>query len=611
MKLLRRFDVRLTLYSMLFLLLALMCVTTLIISQYQSALMAQNEQQTMSIFEQSEIKIDRLLQSARESASLLCKNNAVTSYLYQRFDKEAERIVALREMLRSITETLNYGNTLNGVWFLHGDGTMVGATENWHFVFEHTPYPLFEGIQLDELAQWNSVTWIGGWWLEELTQYPKKSTATQGKVPGDVMILGVISNRYRLLGSDELQPLYTLLSIGEEALRECLEPLSTEGGEVYLLDANGRQLLGPVLEDLKVEPWFWLEIDRSQATGSRTLTHAGSNYQMIYRSLENTGWMLVKTIPFEIYSKQIHQLRIMTWGIGLGIVVLALVLYGCWVMKFSRPFQEMSAALEQVRRGNLSIQMPHAYTVYEFELMRGEFNSMIQSIQRLLAQTKAMERQRVELELRNLQSQLNPHMVFNSITAIRWMAMMSGADKVDSMLVELAELMRPIFTEWRLVWTLQAEISYVEHYMKLLSLRFGGLVSSDMYLEEGLMKTTLPCFTLQPLLENCAEHGIKDGKALHILVEGVCLNDERIRLRVSDNGRGMNAAKLEAIRQKMNAQMVLPEDGVGHSGIGLINVYRRLKMFGGGACEMIIESLEGQGTTITLWLPVKIETEKS
>ena len=100
------------------------------------------------------------------------------------------------------------------------------------------------------------------------------------------MILGVISNRYRLLGSDELQPLYTLLSIGEEALRECLEPLSTEGGEVYLLDANGRQLLGPVLEDLKVEPWFWLEIDRSQEAGSRTLTHAGSNYQMIYRWLK-------------------------------------------------------------------------------------------------------------------------------------------------------------------------------------------------------------------------------------------------------------------------------------------------------------------------------------
>ena len=150
MKLLRRFDVRLTLYSMLFLLLALMCVTTLIISQYQSALMAQNEQQTMSIFEQSEIKIDRLLQSARESASLLCKNNAVTSYLYQRFDKEAERIVALREMLRSITETLNYGNTLNGVWFLHGDGTMVGATENWHFVFEHTPCLLYTSDAADE-----------------------------------------------------------------------------------------------------------------------------------------------------------------------------------------------------------------------------------------------------------------------------------------------------------------------------------------------------------------------------------------------------------------------------------------------------------------------------
>ena len=608
MKFLKRFDVRLILVSSLFLLVAFVAVTTVIIDQYQNALLAQNEQQTVSAFEQAETKIDRVLHNARKNATLILSQDKVSGLLYKSFDKPSERIVSLREVMDLITETISYGSELNGVWFFHEDGTMVGATETWHFAFEKTPHPIFEMAELDMLAKWDSVTWLGGWWLEDITRYPPRDgNPNASKLPDDVMILGVLRSRYRLHQSEESHTIYTLFSIGAQPLTECFETLGREGEEVYLLDPEGRQLLGPVLENLKNVPWFWSSLDQSRHPGSLTLDHEGNEYQLVYHQLSSTGWTLVKKIPVELYSRQINHLRLLTWGLGACILMVALLLYSLWVIRFVRPFKEMSTALEQVRRGDLSVQLSRSSGIYEFELMRAEFNSMIQSIQRLLSQTKEMEHERIELELRSLQSQLNPHMVFNSISAIRWMAMMSGAGKVGDMLVELAELIRPIFTEWRLVWSLRDEITYISHYLKLLTLRYGGLIHADLYIEEELMDVPLPCFTLQPLLENSAEHGVMDGKPLSIVVEGKRLADGRVQLCVSDNGRGIPEGKLTAIRQKLGASDVRPEEGVGHTGIGLINSCRRLRMYGGESSGMLIESAENEGTTITLWLPEKTE----
>lgn len=611
MKFFKRFDVRLILVSALFLLLAFVAVTTIIIDQYQNALLEQNRQQTVSAFEQSETKIDRVLHNARKNASLILSQDKVSSLLYKSFDKQAERIVSLRGVMDLITETISYGTELNGVWFFHEDGTMVGATETWHFDFEQTPHPIFEIAELDMLAKWDSVTWLGGWWLEDITRYPPRDgNPNASKLPDDVMILGVLRSRYRLHQSAEAHTIYTMFSIGAQPLAECFETLGNVGEEVYLLDADGRQLLGPVLENLKNVPWFWNGLEMDRNPGSLTLNHEGNEYQLVYHQLSSTGWTLVKKIPIELYSQQISRLRMITWGIGACILIVALLLYSLWVIRFVRPFKETSTALEQVRRGDLSVQMSRSSGIYEFELMRAEFNSMIQSIQTLLSQTKEMEHERIELELRNLQSQLNPHMVFNSISAIRWMAMMSGAGKVGDMLVELAELIRPIFTEWRLVWSLRDEISYVSHYLKLLTLRYGGLIHADLYIEEELMDVPLPCFTLQPLLENSAEHGVQDGKPLTVVVEGKRLADGRVQLCVRDDGRGIPEAKLEAIRLKMGAAEVRPESGVGHTGIGLINSCRRLQMYGGEGSGMQIESAENEGTSITLWLPEKPKAEK-
>ena len=610
MQILKRFDVRLILALALFMLVTLVSITSLIVHQYHAALMNQSEAETLKSFEHAEMKIDRLLQTARKSAAMLLKKDEVADYLYKSFDKASQRVTALVNLFKRIGDTLSYGESLNGLWLFHEDGTMVGATKTWNFAFEKEPHPMFYAARLEQLAKWDSITWLGGWWLEDFTQYPPQGgSASAAKTGGDVLILGVLRCPYRLWENNSVRTIYELFSVDVEPLQECFETLDSDG-ELFLLDEKGRQMVGPALEQLRNEPWFYASLDTAARNGSMKLEHLGESYQLVHHRIQSTGWTLVKKIPYDIYAHQVRQLRAKTWAIGLGVLLTAITLLSLWIICFVRPFKEMSAALERVRHGDLSVQLRRPSGVYEFELMRGEFNSMIQSIRQLLSQTKDMEHERIELELRNLQSQLNPHMVFNSITAIRWMAMMSGADKVGDMLVELAELIRPIFTEWRLVWSLRDEMTYVSHYVKLLTLRYGGLIITDVFIDESLMDVCLPCFTLQPLMENSAEHGVREGKPLTLTVEGERMEDGRIRLCVKDNGRGMPSEKLAVLRRNMDAKDVCPDTGAGRSGVGLINICRRLRMFGGENSGMTIESTENEGTVITLWLPGTAKTEE-
>ncbi len=604
MRIVKTFHFRLICISALILLVALFLATTLIFSQYQGSMVAQNRETTLRAFGLAEKKIDRLLSDANKAAVLIKRYKEVDDYLFGSFATQAQRTIAQREMMHALSEALADNHTLNGILFFKDDGTMTGATEPWRFSFEIDTHPFFEKAGLAQLPVETGITWLGGYWLSDfsLQDIPAKNAS-------HIMIVGASRTRYRYSYTPEVRTLTTVFSISESSLQECFDSLNDHSGEVFLLDGRGRQLASSTALALGHIPWFYSDLNQTQKLGSMNLHNAGEKYQLVYYNLGNTDWMLVKKIPFEIYTEQINHLQVVTWMTGILVLLLMSAVYTIWALRFTRPFKDMSSALEQVRKGDLTVQMEHPSGIYEFELMRTEFNSMIQSINTLLEQTKAMEHERIELELRNLQSQLNPHMVFNSITAIRWMAMMSGTSKVSDMLVELAELIRPIFNEWRLVWTLRDEIAYIQHYVKLLRLRYCGMIQVDIRISEEMMDVLLPCFTLQPLLENSSEHGARPSEVICIALEGSFKGD-MVQLRITDNGRGMPKEKVALLKERMNALDNRPEGGLEHSGIGLCNIHRRLQMFGGEACGMTLESVEGQGTCITVWLQKQQETPK-
>lgn len=602
MRLLKRFDARLALGSALFLLLAQILATSLLVGRYQDALLGQNEAQTRRDFELAAAQIARLTHSARRGAGMLLSREEVETYLNGRFSRGPERMRALLAALDAIDETLAYDDSLSGVWFFREDGATLGATASWHFAGEETPHPLFEAVKLRDLPQSGAVLWLGAWKLGDLTRYPPRGAQADAS---EALILGALRTDYRLSGDEAARSVLTVFAIGQEEMRRCLESLYSEGEEVYLLDGEGRQLAGTRAEALGEAPWF-LPLFSEKESGV-TASRGDDRYRLVRHELPGLGWTLVKAIPFDLYAGQARRLRAAAWGAGALVLLLAVAAYSVWAVRTLRPLREMSAALNRVRAGDLNVTLERPYDVEEFETMRSSFNSMLASIRGMLQKTRAMEHERIELELRNLQSQLNPHMVFNSITSIRFMAMMSGADKVSDMLVCLADLIRPVFSEWRLLWPLGDELDYARNYVKLLTLRFGGQVLVRFDVEPGTERAQLPCFTLQPLLENSVQHGMVAGRPLNVRVAAGTDGEGTLLLTVEDDGAGIPPDKLEALRRRMDEPQGAAEAdaALGHTGIGVLNVCRRARMLRDGerAGELRIESAPGRGTRIELRLP--------
>jgi two-component system sensor histidine kinase YesM len=109
---------------------------------------------------------------------------------------------------------------------------------------------------------------------------------------------------------------------------------------------------------------------------------------------------------------------------------------------------------------------------YIYDYISFIFNHMADNIQALIKDMRLIQGEQLALEMRALQAQLSPHMIFNSISAIRWMAKATGADRVSDMLVALAGVLYPVFKEWKPAWTLKEELEHLNQYLKMLYLRF-------------------------------------------------------------------------------------------------------------------------------------------
>lgn len=596
MRIAKTFHFRLITTSALLLLAAIFLVALLVSTKYQESMIAQNTETTLKAFAEATQKIDRLLSDAHNTAIRVQYHKEVENYLFGTFTTDVQRVLAKRAMLDVLSDVLIDNRTINGILFFQDDGCLNGSGRSVRFSYEHAPHPFFQEQSLDQLPIGPSMTWLGGFWQSDFTIWqPTSKSADQ------IMIVGASRKRYSYSYSEKAATIITLVSISETALYECLDVLDDGNGDVFLLDEHGRQLAAPDALALNEIPWFFSAIESGESFGGINAAQGEETYQIVYQEMPSTKWRLVKLIPFERFNEPIAELWKTTLTISAVVLVVMTFLYTIWSLQLIKPLKETSAALEAVRKGDLSIRMEQASGVYEFDLMRTEFNRMIQSINHLLEQTRTMEHERVTLELRSLQSQLNPHMVFNSISAIRWMAMMSGADKVSDMLIELAELIRPLFSEWRLSWTLREEMYYTEHYLKLLRLRYGAMMDVQVDIPGEMLALSLPCFTLQPLLENSCTHGICPEKSIVIQVSGG-VDGQGAYLSVRDNGRGMPPETLRTLLGRIAGDAERPEQPKSMAGIGLCNIHRRIQMFCGTGCGLSIESSETLGTCIVLRL---------
>ncbi|WP_445613165.1 sensor histidine kinase [Geobacillus sp. YF-1] len=298
---------------------------------------------------------------------------------------------------------------------------------------------------------------------------------------------------------------------------------------------------------------------------------------------------------------------------GMGLFVTTLLLGALLAVFFSghltKPIILLSRAARSIADGRLDGPDIEPMTNDELRLLTITFNDMRRNLKRLIAEMKQkaeLDRLVKELELKSLQSQINPHFLFNTLNTVAKMAYLEDAQQTSRLIEAVAAILRYNLGDLQRTVTLADEVRIAREYFFIQQTRFFDRIKFSLEAEPSCLDQPIPPLTLQPLIENAFIHGIETYEQGAELSVSVFAENGRVVVEVRDNGVGMD----EQVKAELDALIrgeeppARREQGRGHStGIGLRNVIRRLQLFYGVMDVAEIESAPRKGTMVRLWLP--------
>ena len=280
------------------------------------------------------------------------------------------------------------------------------------------------------------------------------------------------------------------------------------------------------------------------------------------------------------------------------------------------PLQRLAEAAEQVANGSLVAEVSGPVTNDEVGIVTAAFNQMVVSLkdnmeqarQRIALESAMKEKQLLmeahlkDTQLKYLQSQINPHFLFNTLNACAQLAMLEGADRTYTYVQNVADLYRYNVRKKDGVATLAEEIGLVNNYIYIINVRFSGEIHFIKEIEEGVTDVPMPAMILQPLVENSINHGLRDVEWEKKIWLSVYRENNRICVSVRDNGIGISPEQTQSILNNDLNGNGLQEHT---TGVGLRNVIGRLRLFYNRDDVMEITSTgSGMGTEVAVFIPV-------
>ncbi|MDO4475568.1 MAG: sensor histidine kinase [Lachnospiraceae bacterium] len=322
-------------------------------------------------------------------------------------------------------------------------------------------------------------------------------------------------------------------------------------------------------------------------------------------------FMYYEIQDMQAMNSQLRQFygTLLLYAILASAIVLVFVFWATHAVtrSITRPILRLGEVTEQVAKGDFSVRT-NLDTGAEIGELGRSLDSMIDQINILLGQIKAEQERIRRAELELLQSQINPHFLYNTLDTIVWLAEGGDRETVVSMVEQLSDFFRATLNEGKEVVTIREELKHVSSYLGIQRVRYQDILSYEVDIPEELFEDTIPKITLQPLVENALYHGIKNKRGMgKIRVTGE-VKDGETWLYVEDDGIGITPERLEQIRQKISS-----DDPQESEIFGLNNVNERIRLCFGAAYGIRIESTYREGSRVSIRLPHKTghpDTEK-
>ena len=559
---------------------AVIIITVISLSYTRQSVFENSSLYTQTIIQQMNQNIDSYIDYMENTSYLVSSNEDVQKYLFgDTADPEArDRILSQFEtILDSRSDILNLGIIAeNGRMLINNGQRLTNQDLDIHSQEWYTN--ALEGRESVYLTSSHVQHIISG-------ERPWVITLSRGI-------------RNKEMGTGQEKEGVFFIDLNYSAISElCDQSMVGNQGYAFIVDADGNIVYHPQQQQLYNELQTE-NIDLVMNAGSDIVTWGdGINKKMysISRS-EKTGWTVVDCVRVEELLRRSNEAQSIYVLVAIGLMAVALFFSRFVAKSITLPIQRLCDSMERVQEGDFSVSDIVVDSENEIGSLTKSFNVMTQRIHELMAQNIREQEAKRKSELKALQSQINPHFLYNTLDSIIWMAEGKKNEEVVLMTASLARLLRQSISNEDELVSIGQEIEYARGYLTIQKMRYKDKLEFWIEVEPSILNIRLIKLVLQPVIENAIYHGLKykESRGL-LLVKGFMKNGNAV-LQVIDDGVGMDQETLDHIYERQKVDY--------HSnGVGIYNVQKRLQLYYGNEYGIVYESKPGEGTTATITIP--------
>lgn len=321
-------------------------------------------------------------------------------------------------------------------------------------------------------------------------------------------------------------------------------------------------------------------------------------YKQEHESLSDTDWQLVVLAEESYLREDIHEFRNMLFFNVLLVFVMEMVLLLLIYHSIYDPMHRLVISMRDVKEDRLREGLVLDDGKDELHELSESFNALLLRTDELLHKVEQQQKQTRELQIQLLQAQIHPHFLFNTLTTLKYLALLNEDMPVSEGISALSHLLRNTIVEKQAYVSLEKEIENVKDYIVIQKLRYGNLFETEYNIEEAVKQRKILKFLLQPIVENSILHAFReDGEHQKLTIHAFEQADALI-VEIGDNGTGFDPS----IKKETNSSF---------SGIGMTNIKERLSLMYGASYGMEVMSEKGKGTIVSLRLPLDKGAEEN
>jgi len=556
--------------------------------RFETILINNNISKNLQITEQISHNINNTTKSFIHTAASIINDTSIMMDVSElkSIDNLQVRLTTQKQVELKLENYFNYTTDLIGIVFIYKEGD--------YFYYKNPPRIKAEEIRsmdwYEDILEQNIKNKVATLDCTDnfLFSVSRTSKAVSFAAIPDIGKQNNVELVYFAFRPNAFERIYSQLNLSDDW---SIDITSQDGSSVLQSPTSASQML-------------LLREDDERSYGYQRYQNGKEDLLLTYYTVPNLKWRVTGSVPYKTLTRDID---IATRYVSIIFVIIAIlffsVFFGSSLSTVIMPVRNLIHEMKKVETGNFSICVPLTGK-NEIGQLNRSFSDMVKRIKELIKKVEHKEKEKIQLEIKSLQYQINPHFLFNTLNTITTMADTYGVDNVKRMTESLTRLLINTLEKHGAYNTVEQSFELLRNYEYIMGVKYSGRFSVQYSYERDVRDAYLLKMIVQPILENAIIHGFEDVfMQLHIMIHA-CSNEGDLLITVADDGVGMSQQQiLELLTNDA-------ENKRGFNKLGIYNVHKRIQLNYGQQYGLEILQREPKGTEVRIRLPKLFREEE-